>query len=185
MDVVLTGKDRDGNDSILFIECKFSEFIGARAYRLGKTYLEEPYKRIFDDFHYNEQRVFQYGLKQLVTHYLGIKNFILETNKDAESYKKEIANYYRKNDDRLSLYKKYKNVSFLEVTFDLKEEQDYQDYLKEVKRVFATLQKEKSIDGIALNLYGTTTYQALFGYSINNPNSNVLDPLVKDFYKIV
>lgn len=182
MDVVLTGKDKNGKDSILFIECKFSEFLGTKSSPLGESYKREPFKHIFDSFQYEERKVFQYGLKQLVTHYIGIKHFITE---DTAKYKKLMKKYYRKSEvDRINLYRSFENVSFLEVIFEFDKEPDFQQYLSETKLVFKALEQERKTDNLNLNLLGTITYQYLFRDYGNGINSQVLDPVIRDFYNI-
>lgn len=177
MDVVLTGKDKEGKDSILFIECKFSEFFGTGAYPLGDGYKKEPYKHIFDSFDYEKQRVFQYGLKQLVAHYIGIRNFV---NLDSK-YISQMKKYYRTSEiDRINLYRKFDNVSFIEIIYDFAGEIDYEDYKKETELVFSALEKEAKNDNLGINLLGTTTYQEFF----SGENSNSLDRLVKEFYNL-
>lgn len=182
MDVVLTGKDKNGDESILFIECKFSEFLGTKSSKLGETYKKEPFKHIFDGFQYEKRKVFQYGLKQLVTHYIGIKNFMTE---DPIEYKKCMKKYYRSSEvDRINLYRSFKNVSFLEVVFEFEKEPDFQQYLDETKLVFETLEQERKTDNLNLNLLGTVTYQHLFRDYKNGINSRVLDPVVMEFYNL-
>ena len=176
MDVVLTGKDKNGKESILFIECKFSEFLGTRSYKLGEGYKKEPYKHIFDEFNYEKQSVFQYGLKQLVAHYIGICNFI----EDNPKYKKEMSKYYKEGDDRIGLYRKFDNVSFIEVVYEFKESNDYQTYLNETKLVFDALEKENIKTNTKINLLGTTTYQVFF-----KDNLECVDDKVLKFYNII
>ena len=166
MDVVLTGKDKKGRSAILFVECKFSEFIGAGKYKLGEAYTKEPYKHIFDNFEYDKQKVFQYGLKQLVAHYIGIRNFV---NNE----------YYLESSPRLELYRKFDIVSFVEVVFR-HDNDDYRVYVSESKEVFKALEKEKEKDKLNINLLGTVTYQDLF----SGKNSSVIDKKVKAFYKL-
>ena len=184
MDVVLIGKDKEGKSAILFIECKYSEFLDNGAYKLSDTYRKDPYKKIFDGFHYDEKKVFQYGLKQLVTHYIGIKNFIEGTKTNDDSYKNAMAKYYRSDDERLderlNVYKHFDIVSFIEVIYDFEGEDNYNEYLRETKEVFDTLEETKKIDNISLNLLGTMTYKDFF----NGQNNNVLPPLVRDFYNL-
>ena len=172
MDVVLTGKDAEGKDSILFVECKFSEFIKGGSSALSEKYLNSEYGDIFKEFKYSECKVFQSGLKQLVAHYIGIMNFV----NHAKGY--DMSKYY--DDERRNLYKKtFTNVAFLEVIFDFEGEQTFTVYRKEADAVFSALkndnQKRKTI-----NLYGTTTYQKLF----EGDNSKILPAKVKEFYKL-
>ena len=177
MDVVLVGKDEEGRDAILFIECKFSEFLGTGKYELGKTYKTEPYASLFKAAKYDEATVFQYGIKQLITHYWGIRNFIEE---DPAKYQKAMAKYYAIDDDRKELYRSYERVSFLEVIFDFSEEADYRTYCAETENAFDALRKEDKGKEKQINLLGTTTYQQFF----SGERGAVLDPKVKEFYRL-
>ena len=173
MDVVLTGEDKHGNDSILFIECKFSEFIGAGAYTLSSKYTDGEYGSIFEDFRYSDCKVFQYGLKQLVAHYIGITNFVNRFT----GY--DLSNYYE--DERASLYKKdFKNVSFIEVLFEFKNKPDYITYKNEATQVFEALKSYENRRQSKIKLYGTTTYQELF----QGENNRVLPQKVGLFYRL-
>ena len=179
MDVVLIGTKEERDDSILFIESKFSEFIGTGEYSLAKTYRREPYRHMFfnDVFNYDEQKVFQYGLKQLITHYIGIRNFLTS---EMDEYKKEMAKSYNgKIGNRVEVYKGYRNVGFLEIVFKMAED-DYKEYVSETKKVFDSLEREVAKDKMPLELYGTVTYQDFFptAYKKN------LDQRVKDYYRI-
>lgn len=180
MDVVLVGTKERDDDSILFIESKFSEFIGTTKYPLGEAYKKEPFNHMFDNdvFRYDEQEIFQQGLKQLITHYIGIRNFI---NADMNIYKEEMKSLYKgKIGDRVHVYKKYENIGFLEIVFEMPQEDDYKKYIAETKLVFESLKKEKQKDDIKLDLYGTVTYQDFF---LGN-NKAILDGKVKEFYKL-
>lgn len=168
MDVVLVNSKRK---EILFIECKFSEYLSKSKHKLGEGYLNNPkYKEIFDEIEYDNMTVFQYGIKQLVAHYIGINNFI----KGYSS--KEIKAFYHDGDfDRSKVYQKYEHVAFLEIVFKLPEE-EFNTYLEETEKTFNVL-KNKTDD---ICIVGTKTYQEVFV----GDNLKILPELVKEFYMI-
>lgn len=168
MDVVLVNTVKD---EILFIECKFSEYLSKSKHELGAGYLEnKEYKQIFDEIGYDNMTVFQYGIKQLVAHFIGIKNFV-------KGYTaKEVKAFYRNKDyGRSSVYKKYNHVAFMEVIFKL-DYPEYQTYLSETEKTFDVLKTKTN----EISIVGTKTYQELFV----DDNSKILPELVKKFYKI-
>ncbi len=174
IDVVLTGDDEENESSILFIECKFSEYIGAKSYQLSSKYRDGEYGEIFEDFNYSGCKVFQYGLKQLVAHYIGITNFI---NRD-KGY--DFSCYY--GDERSDLYDKdFKKISFMEVIYQFENKPDYIKYKKEAESVFKALEKYQKRSQNKIELYGTTTYQELF----KGENNRLLPRKVKEFYGLI
>lgn len=180
MDVVLTGRNKQGEECLLFVECKYSEFFKSEPCKLGKTYETGEYRRIFYNLiRYQDIKVYQYGIKQLVTHYLGIRNFI---KSDIEDYKKMMSKYYLVGRDRCNLYRRFNKVSFLEVVYDFSGLDNYDQYVKESEDVFDKLKDLATEDNLDLNLLGTTTYQNLFLDYENGINSGVLDDKVREFY---
>lgn len=203
MDVVLTDINENSENSILFVECKFSEYLESSNTTLGKEYNKDPYKRIFDAFNYDEKKGYKYGLKQIVTHYIGICNFAA---KNCESYNTPCF----EGDRRPDIYNKtFKNISFVEVIFEpekdnKKDNKKYKDkyevYINNAKEVIEKLnnkdivknlqneiieESRKSnsknvIKSININLYDPKTYQELF----SGENSNVLNDTVAKFYQL-
>ena len=170
MDVVLVN---DKTKEILFIECKFSEYLSHAKHKLGKGYLDnEEYRKIFENIKYFECDVFQYGIKQLVTHYIGIKNFLKNNYTE-----KDLKSFYRNNDyGRRELYnRKWSNVAFLEIVFELPYD-EYGVYCKETETTFAELKKLNN----EIEFLGTQTYQNLF----KNENKDILSEKVIEFYKL-
>lgn len=168
MDVVLVNTKKE---EILFIECKFSEYLSKSKHELGVGYLEnKEYKQIFDEIGYDNMTVFQYGIKQLVAHFIGINNFL-------KGYTaKAVKAFYRNKDyGRSSIYKKYNHVAFMEVIFKL-DYPEYQTYLSETEKTFDVLKTKTN----EISILGTKTYQELFV----DDNSKILPELVKKFYKI-
>ena len=129
IDVVLLGKNKITNKKvILFLESKFSEYITGinkkdTKYKIGKAYFKEGCfsKPIYDELnsrgslHYNEKDgsftaskpKYIEGLKQIVSHYYGIRNFF-------------ISDYYEKDNRNLDDVKKYGAAEFIlgEIIFD-------------------------------------------------------------------
>lgn len=168
MDVVLVNTKKE---EILFIECKFSEYLSKSKHELGVGYLEnKEYKQIFDEIGYDNMTVFQYGIKQLVAHFIGINNFL-----KGYTAKKVKAFYRNKDYGRSRVYKKYNHVAFMEVIFKL-DYPEYQTYLSETEKTFNVLKTKTN----EISIIGTKTYQELFV----DDNSRILPELVKKFYKI-
>ena len=113
---------------ILFLESKFSEYITGinkkdTEYKIGKAYLKEGCfsKPIYDELNsrgclqYNEKNgsftaskpKYIEGLKQIVSHYYGIRNFL-------------ISDYYEKDNRNLDAVKEYGAEEFIlgEIVFD-------------------------------------------------------------------
>jgi hypothetical protein len=129
IDVVLLGKNKKTNKKvILFLESKFSEYITGinkkdTEYKIGKAYLKEGCfsKPIYDELNsrgclqYNEKNgsftaskpKYIEGLKQIVSHYYGIRNFL-------------ISDYYEKDNRNLDAVKEYGAEEFIlgEIVFD-------------------------------------------------------------------
>ncbi len=129
IDVVLLGKNKITNKKvILFLESKFSEYITGinkkdTEYKIGKAYLKEGCfsKPIYDELNsrgclqYNEKNgsftaskpKYIEGLKQIVSHYYGIRNFF-------------ISDYYEKDNRNLDAVKEYGAEEFIlgEIIFD-------------------------------------------------------------------
>lgn len=177
MDVVLVGEDKEHRSAILFIECKYSEFLDSGKYELGKTYREDPCASLFKAAEYDQATVFQYGLKQLITHYLGIRNFI---DTDHDKYKKAMSKHYPDNDDRLKLYRSFGHVGFLEIIYDFFGEPEYTTYLGEAKKVFNALADAEKTKDKPIKLLGTATYQEFFSRGRNS----ILPAKVRDYYQL-
>ncbi len=123
VDVVLLGKNGEGKNVILFLESKFSEFItgvtkAGKNFEIGKSYFKnEPsasiYKELFDkeiltkkdENHVSsgEQRYIE-GIKQMISHYYGVRNFIGGDYYDKENeIQKNVIDYSKENDCKILL----------------------------------------------------------------------------------
>ena len=105
MDVVLVS---ERNEHILFLESKFAEYLDNSAIEISNTYLDnklskEIYKEAIDNKlidkingKYKTTKDYQYvgGLKQIISHYVGLQNY---KNRE-DSY---MRSYYSDDDSRL------------------------------------------------------------------------------------
>lgn len=108
IDVVLLGKNiNTGKNVIFFLESKFSEYItGTKKKKVGKSYFKSGcpslpiYNCIEEDksFDFNKKdgfynsKKYNEGIKQMISHYYGIRNF-MEKPTDNEDIYKNIRDY--------------------------------------------------------------------------------------------
>ncbi len=178
MDVVLTNEK---TKEILFIECKFSEYLSKnKKYKLPEGYKKYYKDKYFGDIDFEKDIVFPDGLKQLVAHYIGIDRF------RREKYSiKELDAFYPNEDDykfRKPIYDlqmEYKHISFMEVVFKF-DVPEFKTYTEETNRVFKALKEiEKQTDAEnKITILDTQTYQDLFV----GENLDILPEKVKAFY---
>lgn len=188
MDVVLVSED---NKTILFLECKFSEYISngkqevSNAYldscdlsrklyelviqnKLGtKTTIEGKEKFFFKTKSYSE------GTKQVISHLVGITSFINSTSGYEKSFK-----FYGDDDERKQLYKmEFNKVIFREVLFELKGYESklnaYLEFSEKVRKLFI---KSGLINDI--EFAPATTYQEIF----KSQKLGNIDDIVASFY---
>ena len=106
MDVVLRGTDNCGNKVVLFLECKFSEYLSGGKYdKISKDAYEDTYKGLglFNSNSINGVRItseddgicissdsplYCGGVKQMLSHYIGVSNY-------SEQREKALANRTR------------------------------------------------------------------------------------------
>lgn len=101
MDVVLRGKDKEGNKVVLFLECKFSEYLNTGKYhKISKAAYEQKYKELglFDVnpianirlsnpedgiciAPQGKKAVYCGGIKQMLSHYIGVSNYSINRDK--------------------------------------------------------------------------------------------------------
>lgn len=166
IDVVLLGTNNKGDNVILFLESKFSEYITGITkkdsdYEIGKSYFyknrtcySEPiYQRLIDEkiiqrrekknksYLYSDSNKYIEGVKQMISHYYGIRNFLNEE-------------YYIKDNDNLEILKKYEAKEFLlgEILFDNfgdKFVEKLESYEKDYSDLAKIINKQCEKEGIA------------------------------------
>jgi len=183
MDVVLTNKD----DDILFIECKFSEYLKHDKPEISETYftndksskvmeaLLENHILIKDnDKKYAAKHkkggddIYATGIKQIVSHYVGINHFI----------EKEYVSNQGVERNKLQKLKNPK-VRFIEVLFDLGEEKELPNYREAVNTLIHIIEVADEKKKKKAKFLPSTTYQDLLAA---NP-SYKLDQKVSEFYR--
>ena len=188
MDVVLTNEK---TKEILFIECKFSEYLSKnKKYKLPEGYKKYYKDKYFGDIDFEKDIVFPDGLKQLVAHYIGIDRF------RSKKYSDDELDAFYPNEDDLKLRKhiydhqlEYENIAFMEVIFQFDVE-EFNKYIEETDKVFEALRKkEKEVTNKPkITIIGTKTYQQLFKDNEDNEeakeNNKILPEKVKEFYKL-
>ena len=127
MDVVLRSEKND----LLFIECKFTEYLTPTTKDISPKYLEDKLffslvngdgclkmrntgknKRIYQAY-YNDKEIYTEGIKQIIAHLIGLRNFQKGINSQ-HRYNKD--NEYENR--RHEFYNiKYNEVRFMEVVF--------------------------------------------------------------------
>ena len=174
MDVVLTNDEGD----ILFVECKFSEYLEADKPEISSSYFtnekSEPIMRSLLDkrilikhgekrysAEYNSRKIYATGLKQIVAHYVGVNHFIA----------REL--YENKYGDDRDMIKDISNprVRFIEVLFDLGD--DLKNYREASDYLINEIIKKPTI------FKASITYQEI----IKQNKKYKLDKNVLRFYK--
>ncbi len=103
IDVVLLGNNKEtGKKVILFLESKFSEYItGTKKTKVGKSYFKSDCysfpiyeyiekNNIFNftkENGFNNSEKYNEGIKQMISHYYGIRNFMKKTADNEDVYK--------------------------------------------------------------------------------------------------
>lgn len=172
VDIVLISNQ---NKEILFLEAKFSEYLSiVDSYTISKEY-----KKIYDELHIiddydviekndkiilipkNHKKHYIGGIKQMISHYIGIKNFI----KNKKSF-----------DGKIRLKDNFE-VKLGTILFDgWKDEEYLKDYSNEYKKLIYHLKNDKNKPNNFKILDSVLTYQEVF------KNYN-LDEKVRKYYK--
>lgn len=188
MDVVLRG-EKNGRKKLLFIECKFSEYLDTGKYDISDEYLKcELFKDLLSNndgnltlknlkkrkgngYYYQAQYqgkdIFTYGIKQIIAHTIGLTNY----KNGVYSQKR-----YSIEDDRYHLYNKDEyDVQFIEVIFDLKDKfkEQFNNYHNAVN---CLMKKIKTVDVLP-----PTTYKKILELQENKGYK--IDTKVKEYYK--
>ena len=192
IDVVLLGKNKLTNKNvILFLESKFSEYITGinnpgTQFEIGKSYFKEgcysePIYNSFsgdvfvkyqDDNYFISSDTPKYleGLKQMVSHYYGIRNFIC-------------GKFYEKDNDNLEDIKEHKAEEFLlgEILFDNFGSEIVKQYLEPYEADYTKLADIINDQCQKEHIENFRVINNSFKYS--NLESYISDfPLIKKFY---
>ena len=145
MDIVLISNK---NKKILFLEAKFSEYLLMTNHYI----VNKEYKNIYEELNINNvYKIIE--KKQMISHYLGIKNFIYN--------KKSI-------DEKIKLREDFE-VILGTILFDGWKDQDYlRNYTEEYKKIVHILNKDKNKPNNLKILDSVLTYQEVFkNYNLN------------------
>lgn len=179
MDVVLTNNKGD----ILFVECKFSEYLNTSPIDISTAYEDNEisgkiYRKASKIIHKNEEGKYEAdgsyagGLKQIISHYVGLLNFKGKGDDYMSGYKQSPRIRNEVHNQQFS------NIGFVEVVYKLDDQtlsNSFDSYHKKSNELIQILKDQN--DGIAF--MKPTTYQTLF-----ETNVSVLDKKVKEFYKL-
>ena len=188
MDVVLINKKEK---KILFVECKFSEYLNQSKIEISNAYRNNAISNeIYDEainkaklFHatdekskegysyYLSEKCYMGGLKQIISHYVGLINFIKRNKKEymKNEPEKKVKDIYQYD---------YDSVSFIEVLFKLDTFPDeLAAYQKKSEKLFDIIRNKNT----GINFLEGTTYQKIIKDKANK--SFVLPDEVKKYYK--
>lgn len=199
MDVVLVGKNSENIDVIFFLESKFSEYFNTGMCNNISLAYQQEYKDLglvneaIPGIHFvegmgtNNERCLQIksdtpqycgGIKQMISHYLGIINFIEKGKEAMDPMQKEMPFF-----DKLNKIRDEAEIILGEVLFAFNDKVDKKDNKGETKRSkYSSVYKElaKILNAHTQKLYvlpEILTYQELLkGFELDNK--------VKAFYQI-
>lgn len=194
MDVVLMGKNKDNQNVILFLECKFSEYITNSIQYVPSKYGDNSLsKKIYEylnvkDFRNQDgefpfkQNAYSQGIKQVISHLVGIDNFANDGDNRRHYY-----DYYDEkniNDERKNLYEEYRTynrVFFKEVLFELDgfnvRLEEYKNWWRKHKKAVEEMTQNKIIN---FEFKELTTYQDILKENADYRNN--LSQKIKEFY---
>lgn len=169
VDVVLIDHS---NHAILFIESKFAEYLENDSIHISDKYY--PYFDKIKDLTLkkklttpNENTIYHYGLKQLLTHYIGLEHFT-----------KDSTHTYHKDDDRARVFDYYSrnpgtSVFLMEIVFNNNEVRK-KDYFNNLNSLIESLTWNEKV-----KVLRPMTYQQIFA------NYDGIGEIIKQFYKII
>lgn len=190
MDVVLRGVDEQGQKVVLFLECKFSEYLSTGQHKgISRDAYWEKYKElglfdkkevgnvIFRDDNKEiilspKDKVLVYcsGIKQMLSHYIGVSNYSTYRNKVLAEHQRFKAN----EDERVLLG---------EILFDFGYNitgEKLGNYKISYSSLAAIINEKESSKGIKM-FDDILTYQDVF---IDNNSEVIKEENIKDFYKL-
>ena len=195
MDVVLTGIDENNKSVILFLECKFSEYLKNDVEHISAEYFEEKRlsKKLYDLLQANElgkyctvdgksycfytPDAYSQGIKQIISHLVGLESFL----KRDDEYGEKLYPSKKKAFRRREIYSgQYDRVIFRELLFK------FGGYEEELKRYVGLSEKVKELF-INKNkmISEKIEFKSPLEYKkdIFSKNIDALDKRVKSFYK--
>ena len=176
-DCVLLSSDKR---HIVFVECKFTEYLSHKKAKLSEKYAnDECTKQIANKFselqNRGESHYFE-GIKQVITHYYGICNFLkdMPDHPELKNGRKRVV---------IDEYRKGAKVHFLEVVYDFYKigKDKYKDRLDDYKNIHSKFIDMINAENPELDALPLTTYQEILQYS---DNFNKLSKEIKNFYKL-
>ncbi|MBO4667812.1 MAG: hypothetical protein J5666_06805 [Bacilli bacterium] len=195
MDVVLLGEKENSNEPvILFLECKFSEYLtNSVEHGISGKYFKEGSlsKKLYDivqskgfghyatvdngkSYCFYTDKAYSHGTKQVISHLVGIKNFVEKRSCYYQTYHK---------DDRAKVfaYADEPKIKFRELLFEFKDcnkQSRFKDY-RELSEKIADAFRESGLLNF-VEYQNPLTYKELI--EIEN-NKEQVDTLVRKFYK--
>lgn len=191
MDVVLRGKDECGQKVVLFLECKFSEYISTGQYKgISKTAYKVKYENLglingsstIDNVTIDEvedglvilpkdkKQIYCGGIKQMLSHYIGVSNYCSNRNGALAEHQRFVADPNER-------------VLLGEVLFDFGPDitgQKFENYKNAYTSLARIINEKEGKDGIEM-LKEVLTYQDIFVIK----NSDVIkEENIKKFYNL-
>ena len=201
MDIVLISED---SKTALFLESKFSEYLNESKYSnpISNRYLDNKYsKDVYsklnesnfiiekgkDDFKItlnDESKRYYDGIKQMISHYVGIKNIIHDTENIEEKDEKKLLEKQKQN-----IITNVKEIYLGTILYDKFEFEEFggeNNPLKRYKEIYKRL-SEIMNDVLKSNNESKQTFKVIeevLTYSdvFNNMNKKAIDENVKKFY---
>lgn len=191
MDVVLIGKKEPNNRVILFLECKFSEYLDNSVQSVSQKYFTGKGKEYYEAirnaglgkyctvdgkrYHFFTERAYSQGTKQVVSHLIGLESFLNRNDGYCDRFYSPVT-----NDGRRELYiNTYDRVIFRELLFRFnkpsfdKKMETYIELSNDVRNAISRIIPR------GLEFADPITYQDVFG---SPENAKEINPLVAHFY---
>ena len=185
IDCVLMSEDEK---HLLFIESKFIEYVRdvSKKCELSDKYARdgEPTAKLYECFKEkleSKESHYYYGVKQMITHYSGLYNFL---NSDCPPHKKMMDDCEKRK--VIDAYTRGANVAFIEIVYDISEiNEEYQEYLNDYKKIQNELHNQmdkqllnsKVLNNGRFKIYDLITYQRFLA----DTNAKISD-MVKRYY---
>lgn len=192
MDVVLRGTDPSDNKVLLFLECKFSEYLNCGKYKD----ISYAYKKYYDKLglfengikglRFEEEgdnksitilpeegvSVYCGGIKQMISHYIGVTNYVRNSSEVAEH-----RGYKHKDVDKIFLGEIVFKFDQYNIANSATKLENYQSAYKDLAKRINESRDDKLKEKFSMFGDDILTYQDIF-----HDNSTVLDENVKGLY---